>query len=236
MISWQEELLQAVDGATSADAVFDAIMRAASVLEFEFCAYGLRVPMSFTRPEIILCNNYPERWQTRYLSAGYLDVDPTVAHGRRSQTPILWGDDGFARAPDFWDDARSNGVRFGWAQSSLDGQGMGGMLTLARSATAIGRVELGAKLQGMQWLTHVAHLAMTRTHRPDLVSRFAGLTAREVEVLKWTADGKSSQDIADILSIGKRTVDFHVSNCIVKLNVANKTAAAVRAAMLGLLN
>ncbi|MDB5849541.1 MAG: transcriptional activator of quorum sensing autoinducer synthesis transcription regulator protein, partial [Rhodoferax sp.] len=51
-----------------------------------------------------------------------------------------------------------------------------------------------------------------------------------------TADGKSSQDIADILILSKSTVDFHVKNAVVKLQVGNKTAAVVRAAVLGYLN
>jgi len=63
-----------------------------------------------------------------------------------------------------------------------------------------------------------------------------GLTRREVEVLKWTADGKSAQEIADILNVTKHVVDFHIKNAIYKLKTANKTAAVVKAAMLGLLN
>ena len=62
-----------------------------------------------------------------------------------------------------------------------------------------------------------------------------GLTSREVEVLKWTADGKSAQDIADILALSKNTVDFHIKNAVTKMQAANKTAAVVRAAMLGYL-
>jgi DNA-binding CsgD family transcriptional regulator len=61
------------------------------------------------------------------------------------------------------------------------------------------------------------------------------LTAREVEVLKWTGDGKSSQDIADILILSRNTVEYHVKNAVHKLGVANKTAAVVRAALLGFL-
>lgn len=62
------------------------------------------------------------------------------------------------------------------------------------------------------------------------------LTVREIEVLRWTADGKSAQDIANILSLSKATVDFHVRNAVAKLQVPNKTAAAVRATVLGILN
>ena len=62
------------------------------------------------------------------------------------------------------------------------------------------------------------------------------VTDREIEVLKWTGDGKTSRDISEILIISVDTVNFHVKNAILKLKTANKTAAVVRAAMLGLLN
>ena len=63
----------------------------------------------------------------------------------------------------------------------------------------------------------------------------AQLTAREIEVLRWTAEGKTSNEIAQILSISERTANFHINNILVKLGALNKTQAAVKAAVLGLL-
>lgn len=61
------------------------------------------------------------------------------------------------------------------------------------------------------------------------------LSSREIEVLRWTSEGKTSSEVADILRIAERTVNFHINNAMVKLNANNKTAAAIRAAVLGLL-
>jgi LuxR family quorum-sensing system transcriptional regulator SolR len=63
----------------------------------------------------------------------------------------------------------------------------------------------------------------------------SNLTSREIEVLKWTADGKTSADISSLLDVSENTVNFHVKNAVFKLRANNKTAATVRAAMLGLL-
>ncbi|MEA2984635.1 MAG: hypothetical protein QOD94_889 [Alphaproteobacteria bacterium] len=51
------------------------------------------------------------------------------------------------------------------------------------------------------------------------------LSLREREVLWWAAQGKSAQDIADILQITKRTVDEHTQHAMHKLGAANKTGA-----------
>ena len=62
------------------------------------------------------------------------------------------------------------------------------------------------------------------------------LTEREIMVLRWTAEGKTSGEISSILDITERTVNFHIANAMVKLNAVNKTAAVIRAAMVGLLH
>ena len=60
------------------------------------------------------------------------------------------------------------------------------------------------------------------------------LTEREMEVLKLLAQGKSNQDIADTLMIGIKTVKFHVTNILSKLDVEDRTQAAIYAYKNGL--
>jgi DNA-binding CsgD family transcriptional regulator len=58
--------------------------------------------------------------------------------------------------------------------------------------------------------------AETRTH---------SLTPRELEALKWTAQGKTAWEIGEILQITKRTVDEHIQTAVRKLGAANKSQA-----------
>jgi DNA-binding NarL/FixJ family response regulator len=60
------------------------------------------------------------------------------------------------------------------------------------------------------------------------------LTAREVDVLRWIACGKSNRDIGEILGLSPRTVNKHLEQIYVKLGVENRASAAVMASrMLG---
>jgi len=52
-----------------------------------------------------------------------------------------------------------------------------------------------------------------------------GLTARELEVLRLVATGKTNKAIANDLFLSEKTVDRHVSNIFMKLDVSTRTAA-----------
>ena len=51
------------------------------------------------------------------------------------------------------------------------------------------------------------------------------LTIREVEVLKWLKEGKSSFEVSMILNISERTVNFHSNNILRKLDAVNRVQA-----------
>ena len=58
---------------------------------------------------------------------------------------------------------------------------------------------------------------------------FSELTEREMEVLRLIAGGRSNHEIADQLVISEKTVKSHVSNILRKLQLADRTQAAVYA-------
>ncbi len=57
-------------------------------------------------------------------------------------------------------------------------------------------------------------------------SPLAGLTAREREVLRLLAAGRSNREIAAELFIAPKTASVHVSNILGKLGAASRTEAA----------
>ena len=62
----------------------------------------------------------------------------------------------------------------------------------------------------------------------------AGLTPRELEVLRLVAAGRSNGQIAEALFISRKTASVHVSNILAKLGVHTRTEAAAEAHRLGL--
>jgi DNA-binding NarL/FixJ family response regulator len=62
----------------------------------------------------------------------------------------------------------------------------------------------------------------------------AGLSEREVEVLRLVAAGRSNREIGEALSISLNTVDRHVSNILTKIGASNRAEAASFAVRNGL--
>jgi LuxR family transcriptional regulator len=77
----------------------------------------------------------------------------------------------------------------------------------------------------------VEHIPVSATDT-EALSR---LTDREREILKLIFDGRCSSEVANSLSVSKRTVDFHLARAYVKLGVSNRFQAFRRAVELGII-
>jgi DNA-binding CsgD family transcriptional regulator len=78
-------------------------------------------------------------------------------------------------------------------------------------------------------LATIIEARLARVARNEIWSKSVALNDREVQSLTWSARGKTSSEIAVILGLSKRTVDFHIENACRKLNVATRIEAAVKA-------
>lgn len=61
------------------------------------------------------------------------------------------------------------------------------------------------------------------------------LTKRELDVVRWTAQGKTSVEIAELLSISEHTVNAYMNNAIRKLDCVNRTQLVAKTIRLGLI-
>jgi pimeloyl-ACP methyl ester carboxylesterase/DNA-binding CsgD family transcriptional regulator len=104
----------------------------------------------------------------------------------------------------------------------------------ARFSLIDGVLPLGEASQGVAQIE--AFLAdLTPLDSPAAAGDRSALSAREVEVLRLIARGRSNQQIADELVISLNTVARHVSNIFVKTGAANRAEAAAYAARHSLL-
>ncbi len=76
----------------------------------------------------------------------------------------------------------------------------------------------------------IAHKLIQELNKPSpLPPTQDPLTERELDILRYIAQGLSNQEIADRLVVSERTVRTHVSHILSKLHLANRTQAALYA-------
>jgi DNA-binding CsgD family transcriptional regulator len=103
-----------------------------------------------------------------------------------------------------------------------------------QAAALLGEVVATAQELGIDGLGERASAVLKELAAPAAPAWPAGLTGREVEVLRLIAAGCSNRAIAEALFISPNTVLHHVSNIFAKTGVANRAEAAAYATRHGL--
>lgn len=238
MPGWREDWLHRLtDSVTSEDQVFDSLNRIINSMGFEYCSFGVRLPKLGGVTREHWSTTYPSHWQDVYLGHGYMAIDPVIDTALRKSLPVVWTDELFKTQPEFWEEARAHGVCHGWTMAMHGKGGEIGLISIARSAGALSPLELDDVEARLIWLSHTSNSAIANLFAARNMPPHAGeLTHREREVLCWTAAGKTSFEIGVILGISTRTVNFHITSILLKLDAVNKTQAVVKAVMLNLLS
>lgn len=155
--------------------------------------------------------------------------DPAVGHGPLAEPFRLQLSGSFHDAAALWErlsapyDQALALVDAGDADSTRTGLDL--LDRLGADAVAA-KVRLGLRRSGVAVIPS-RRRAATRANP-------AGLTTRQVEILRLLADGSTNTEIGQRLFISTKTVDHHVSAILMKLQVATRRDAARRAAELGL--
>lgn len=207
-------------------------------LGFDSFVYALRIPENFTGSRLIVVNGYPESWVDHYFQNSYYTSDPVMTYCAKNILPIEWKNIQInPNTPEskMMADAKRFGLQNGVSMPIHTPHGEFGILSLAVDDDSPQAQEITFRsLPFIQILAGHIHEALRRisglydeTLRP--------LSKREQECLKWAADGKAAWEIAHILRISERTVNFHLNNTMQKLEVCNRQHAVAKATLKGLI-
>lgn len=204
-------------------------------LGFDSYAFLIQHPVPFTRPRIFLHSTYPKAWIKRYEQKNYYAVDPVLMLCQQPGQGVEWSHDLFIEAGDLWKEAQEHGLNSGFSCSAMASNRAIGILSIASrqaNKTQHLHTELEVKLH---FLAELSLRSLQRFSDDALVVLNNDFSQRELEILKWTAEGKTSAEISLILSISQHTVNFHQKNMQKRFNVSNKTQIACYAAAIGLI-
>jgi DNA-binding CsgD family transcriptional regulator len=179
---------------------------------------------------------YPASWIKQYLQNNYVDVDPVLHEGFQRKLPFQWNEltVNTEREMVFLQDALAHGVGpFGLSIPVIGKHGHRGLFSLSFSGSQEAWEDLVASMVPL--LVEIANRVHQRVIREVFGEDRPHLSARELEVLRWTALGKDAGEIAAILNISFHTTRGYLKSVRHKLDCVTSAQAVSRAIKLGLL-
>ena len=163
------------------------------------------------------------------------DSDPVMRHVARTGIPLAWDMDQLCRdvPTQFYRGLKESGIRTG-------------LSIAARSKQNFSRIDFysmgNASFSGQQQRNHLLlfscylnEAARTLWLRQHPKADTPVLTSRERQCLRWSASGKTSNEIGSILGISQNTVYFHLKKAASKFQVYGTRHAISRAIEMGLI-
>ncbi len=184
-------------------------------------------------------NTYNKDWVRRCETEEHISIDPIVRLGMGSIMPIDWGDIG--------DLSATRNKMFGEVHKFEVGkQGLTFPLHGLHGETAIFSVTADfsqsawnnfkrAHLREIRIIADFFHQRVLRDTLGEDALKNPLLTERELECLRWSAEGKTYEDTGVLLGISARTVRFFLENARHKLDSLNTTHAVASAMTRGLI-
>ncbi len=192
---------------------------------------------------MFIISGYPPEWWSHYKEQGYMAHDPTVAHCAEYNVPLVWSaiDNRSLHQPEahkMMADASDFGLRNGLSIPTHGSRGESSMLSFTTAEPdSRSDGQILHFLPFLQALTPFVHEAAQRVIEiKEITPAKPKLTPREKECLLWAAEGKTSWETSQILTISERTVVFHLQNSAAKLGVSGKQHAVARAISMGLIS
>ena len=231
-LSQYYEVSQAADVAS----LESRLIACAAELEFERVNAVLVIEGASTRevPTFISIGNTPKSFLEASRNPADSARDPVNRRLKSMSVPVVYDQALYATegAGDLWELQAAFGYKTGAAVALHLPQFRHFLLGVDRdSALPRDEMRLTRMLADLQLLAvHAQHaasqlLAPEEPAMPDTPE----LTAREVEILRWTMEGKTAWAVGSILSISEATVNFHLRNVFRKLGASSKHQAVLKA-------
>lgn len=230
------QLIEDLDSVVSEEVGTDALKRIAGRFGLSNVSYlGINIPQ--VKQEVYIVTTYSPDWVHRYVSQGYVSIDPVIQVGLRGILPLDWKDVREANdtVKDFFGEAREFGLsRQGLSIPIRGVHGETAMFSLNSDRTDREWASDKRRLmRDFQILSHHFHTRVLEIH--NVQKEKVELSSKELECLKWVAAGKTTFEIGIILHISERTVRFFLESARAKLGTVNSVQAVARAIRLNLI-
>lgn len=221
-------LIQENQSIGSVDELTQLLSKLSDLLESDYFLLGISLSPKLRESSTLIIDNYPTEWRKQYDQRGFMHIDPIVQYSAKNALPINW-EQILPKGNVIFEEARCNGLRAGYSIPIHGRQGEFGMLSFATANQASFKDNMNHLSLAQLVVPIIIHNLSKITKSQNSQQIKVHLTRRELEVIAWAAEGKSTWDIATILNCSERTVKFHISNLCLKLGAINRCQAISKA-------
>lgn len=215
------------------------LVRFTKQLGFETMSAMAVVDHFLGEPEFITVDNMPAAFRELTEDRSVGKRDPVMQHCKHKSVPIIWDQSTYvsAQQAEKWEVQARFGYRHGVALALHMPEGRHFVLGVERDqALPADATEVTRIVASLQLFAVLAQEAAMRILVPALADPgLPALTPRELETLRWTMEGKTAWEVANVLGISERTAVLHANNAMHKLGCVNKHQAVLKALKLGLI-
>lgn len=216
------------------------LVRFANQLDFGIISGALVVEHAAGRVSSFHLGNTPEAFSSTFASTSIGKRDPVMRRLKRLSAPFVYDQSMYVneQAADLWDAQAPFGYKTGIAMALHLPGGKHFVMGVDRDQPLPADDMIVTRMMAdLQLLAVHAQETAVRLLAPQALGmeQLPHLTEREIEILKWTAEGKSGWAVGQILHISEHNVKYHVNKILVKLAVGSKHQAAAKAKTLGLI-
>jgi len=216
------------------------LVRFANDLGFGIISGALVVEHAAGRVSTFHLGNTPEAFQSTFQSTDVGKRDPVLRRLKRLSAPFVYDQSTYVNeeAGDLWEMQALFGYKTGIAMALHLPGGKHFVMGVDRDQPLPGDDALVTRMMAdLQLLAVHAQETAVRLLVPQTleVQYLPRLTDRELDILKWTAEGKSAWAVGQILNISEHNVKYHIKRVLIKLGVGSKHQAAAKAKSLGLI-
>lgn len=208
-------------------------------LGFETFSATLVIDHVLGQAEFITVDNVPRAYSEAFHSASNGRRDPVMQHCKRKSVPIIWDQSTYVASGlgDKWEEQARFGMSSGICLALHMPEGRHFLLGVDRDrAVESDAHELTRVVADLQLFAVYAQEAAFNIFVPASPDpQLPALTPRELEVMRWTMEGKTAWEVGELLGIAERTAVLHVNNATHKLGCVNKHQAVLKALRLGIL-
>ncbi|MDH4061801.1 MAG: autoinducer binding domain-containing protein [Aquincola sp.] len=216
------------------------VIRFAQQLGFETVTAMVAVDRAEVGPEFVAVHNTPLAFEQNFENVAIGRRDPVMQHCRRHTMPIVWGQKTYLDqgAIELWDIQAQYGYRNGIAMALHMPEGRHFTLGVDRDQPLpSSESELTRLVADLQlFAVHAQDTALRVLVPEPLRPERPALTPRELDVLRWTMEGKTAWETGVLLNISERTTVQHLQNAMKKLRCNSKHQAVLKALRLGLIH